>query len=41
MDAIAVAVSGGADSLLALALVRETGRPAVALHGRFLDENLR
>lgn len=33
---IAVAVSGGMDSLLALALLREQGHGCVAVHGRFL-----
>lgn len=33
---IAVAVSGGEDSLLALALLRESGAEVLALHGRFL-----
>jgi len=33
---IAVAVSGGMDSLLALALLREAGYDALALHARFL-----
>jgi tRNA-uridine 2-sulfurtransferase len=33
---LAVAVSGGADSLLALALCREAGAEAVALHAHFL-----
>jgi len=33
---VAVAVSGGMDSLLALALLRERGLDLVAVHGRFL-----
>ncbi len=33
---IAVAVSGGMDSLLALALVRQSGREVLALHAHFL-----
>lgn len=36
---IAVAVSGGADSLLALALLREQGHPVLAVHGLFLPES--
>ncbi|MFW5836752.1 MAG: tRNA 2-thiouridine(34) synthase MnmA [Desulfovibrionaceae bacterium] len=35
-----MAVSGGADSLLALALLREAGREVLALHGRFFDDAL-
>lgn len=35
-DPIAVAVSGGRDSLLALALLKEQGHDAVAVHARFL-----
>ncbi|WP_027190574.1 tRNA-specific 2-thiouridylase [Fundidesulfovibrio putealis] len=41
---VAVAVSGGMDSLLALALVREAGHDALALHAHFLppdDRQLR
>lgn len=34
---VAVAVSGGLDSLLALVLLREQGREVLAVHGRFLD----
>lgn len=34
---VAVAVSGGLDSLLALVLLREQGGDVLALHGRFLD----
>lgn len=34
-DTVAVAVSGGADSLLALALLQEAGHHLVAVHGRF------
>jgi tRNA-specific 2-thiouridylase len=37
MGAIAVAVSGGADSLLALALLREAGHDVAALHGLFFE----
>jgi tRNA-specific 2-thiouridylase len=37
MGAIAVAVSGGADSLLSLALLREAGHEVIALHGLFFD----
>ncbi|MDD4952765.1 MAG: tRNA 2-thiouridine(34) synthase MnmA, partial [Desulfovibrionaceae bacterium] len=33
---LAVALSGGGDSLLALALLKEAGRDVVAVHGRFL-----
>ena len=33
---IAVAVSGGMDSLLALALLKERGEPLMAVHGHFL-----
>ncbi|EGB16548.1 tRNA (5-methylaminomethyl-2-thiouridylate)-methyltransferase [Pseudodesulfovibrio mercurii] len=33
---IAVAVSGGMDSLLALALLKERGEPLLAVHGHFL-----
>lgn len=33
---MAVAVSGGRDSLLALALLKEQGHPVVAVHARFL-----
>ncbi|MBG0790399.1 MAG: tRNA 2-thiouridine(34) synthase MnmA [Desulfovibrionaceae bacterium] len=36
----AVAVSGGMDSLLALALLREQGREVMAVHGHFLPPNL-
>lgn len=35
----AVAVSGGMDSLLALALLKERGRDLVAVHGHFLPPN--
>jgi len=35
---IAVALSGGRDSLLALALLKEAGRGAVGVHGRFLPD---
>lgn len=35
---IAVALSGGRDSLLALALLKESGRDVVGVHGRFLDD---
>ena len=35
---VAVAVSGGADSLLALVLLREQGRRVLALHGLFLPD---
>ncbi len=35
-DPIAVAVSGGRDSLLALALLKEQGHDVVAVHARFL-----
>jgi len=38
---IAVAISGGMDSLLALALVREAGHDALALHARFLPPDAR
>lgn len=38
---VAVAVSGGMDSLLALALVREAGHHAVALHAHFLPPGVR
>lgn len=36
MKHVAVAISGGRDSLLALALVKERGGPVLALHARFL-----
>jgi len=35
---LAVAVSGGGDSLAALTLLREAGHEVVALHGRFLPD---
>lgn len=37
----AVAVSGGADSLLALLLLHEAGLPVLAVHGRLLPEDPR
>ena len=43
MDKIAVALSGGADSLMSLLLLRETGADVMAVHARFLpggDESL-
>ncbi len=39
MSTIAVAVSGGADSLYALVSLHEQGHTLVALHGLFLPEN--
>lgn len=35
---IAVALSGGRDSLLALALLKDAGHDVLGLHGRFLDD---
>lgn len=35
---VAVALSGGRDSLLALALLKEAGRDVIGVHGRFLDD---
>lgn len=37
---IAVAVSGGLDSLLSLVLLQEQGSQVMAVHGRFLDQDL-
>lgn len=37
IDSVAVAVSGGMDSLLALALLKEKGEELLALHGFFLS----
>lgn len=36
---VVVAVSGGVDSLLCLALLREAGEEVLAVHGRFLDQD--
>ena len=36
---IAVAVSGGMDSLLAMVLLKEQGHDLVAVHGHFLPPN--
>lgn len=36
---VAVAVSGGVDSLLALVLLRERGQEVLAVHGRFLEQD--
>ena len=38
MQTVAVAVSGGVDSLCALLLLRRAGHKVLALHGRFLPE---
>ena len=38
MQTVAVAVSGGGDSLCALLLLRRAGHKVLALHGRFLPE---
>lgn len=37
MHSIAIALSGGADSLMSLILLRETGARVVGLHARFMD----
>lgn len=41
MKRIAVAVSGGSDSLLSLALLRRAGRDVIALHAHFLPPDAR
>ena len=38
MDKIAIALSGGADSLMSLMLLRETGAAVSAVHARFLPD---
>jgi tRNA-specific 2-thiouridylase len=38
MDKIAIALSGGADSLMSLMLLRETGTAVSAVHARFLPD---
>ncbi len=39
MQKIAIALSGGADSLMSLLLLRETGAEVMGVHARFLDQD--